>query len=220
MDNAFSPFSLPIFLNTSDMLAVVVGGGPVGRRKARTLLTAGAAVRLVALEPRPDDFRHERLDWLTEPYRRDHIDGAKLVFTAAPSAVCERIQADARSRGMLVCRADDAAAGDFITPASIVRGDMRIAISTGGSSPALARRIRRRLEAMFDEPFAAWVDLLAGWRRTANQGPWSLPSGRDTFLKRITEWSWLTMFRRAGGEKVAQAYLALATQLGFGGRPE
>jgi precorrin-2 dehydrogenase/sirohydrochlorin ferrochelatase len=121
---------------------------------------------------------------------------------------------------VLVCRADDAAAADFITPTTISRGDLRIAISTGGASPALARRIRHRLDAMFDESFGEWVRFLAHWRRIADEDPWDPPEGREVFLERITEWSWLTAFRHAGEEMVADSYLAMAIQLGLGGGPE
>src|SRR5947199_2969126 len=90
-------FDLPIYLDSSRVRAVVVGGGPVGRRKARTLLAAGAAVRVVALEPQPPDVQHEsRLEWLTEPYRPDHLDGVRLVYTAAPGEVSEAVHRDAR----------------------------------------------------------------------------------------------------------------------------
>ncbi|HEY1377626.1 MAG TPA: bifunctional precorrin-2 dehydrogenase/sirohydrochlorin ferrochelatase [Gemmataceae bacterium] len=213
------PFDLPVFLNSFNLHALVVGGGPVGRRKAATLLETRAFVRVVALEPRPAEMPdHRRLEWLAEPYRPEHLGRAKLVFTAAPRDVCERVQADARARGVLVCRADHARGGDFITPTVVRRGNqLRIAISTGGASPTLARRIAGRLAKMFDESFDEWVDVLGRWRLLAEMGRWESARGRRRFLSEISKLSWLAYLRSGGLEKLVDAYLALAIQYGYEG---
>jgi precorrin-2 dehydrogenase/sirohydrochlorin ferrochelatase len=213
------PFDLPVFLNSFNLHAVVVGGGPVGRRKATMLLATRAFVRVVALEPRPADMPdHRRLEWLAEPYRSDHLSRAKIVFTAAPPDVCRQVQDDARARGVLVCRADDASAGDFITPTVVSRGNrLRIAISTGGASPALARRIADRLADMFDETFDQWVEMLGHWRLIAESGRWKPPHGRRRFLAEISKWSWLEEYRSAGHDDLVATYLTLAFRLGYRG---
>src|SRR5947199_7689783 len=118
----FPHYHLPIFLNTSNLLAVVVGGGRVGQRKAQTLLADGVAVRLVAPELQPPWLRNDRLEWRSELYKPHHLDGSRLVFTAAPSEVSWQIYRDAQHRGLFVCRADDARSGDFITPMTVRRG--------------------------------------------------------------------------------------------------
>src|SRR5262245_42902847 len=142
----FLSFDLPVFLDARSRLAVVVGGGAVGQRKARMLLDAGVSVRVVALEPQPTSLVDDRLDWRAEPYKAEHLDGADLVFTATGWELSQAVHADARARDLWVCRADSAPLGNFITPMTLRRGRcLRIAVSTNGASPALARRIRDRL---------------------------------------------------------------------------
>src|SRR5205823_200648 len=90
----------PLFLNLRDRLAVVIGGGPVGRRKAAALLQGSARVRLVCLEPRPPEEDTSHLEWLTQSYHADHLAGAALVFAAATPEVNRRVAADGRARGL------------------------------------------------------------------------------------------------------------------------
>jgi siroheme synthase-like protein len=215
----FPPYDLPIFVNTGGafdarcLVVAVIGGGTVGKRKARTLLQAGAAVRMIALEPQPDDMADERLDWRAEPYRPAHLDGADLVVTAAPHDVSERVYQDARGLGLWVSRADDARRGDFLIPATLRRGDrFQVAVSTRGASPALARRVRDRIADVFDDTFGEWVELLGFWRDWTSL--WVAPPARtQAFLEEISEWHWLERYRAEGAGAVSRAYLELAARM-------
>jgi precorrin-2 dehydrogenase/sirohydrochlorin ferrochelatase len=199
LNNVFS-----LLLDLTDMLGVVVGGGPVGRRKARSLLDAGARVRLVTLEEAHADFAPPGLHWLREEYRPEHLDGAALVFAAATPELNRRIVVDARQRGVWVNCADDPPAGDFVVPATLRRGGFVVSVGTGGAAPALARRVRDRLEPQFDDAFAEWVSLLREMR-SETQTAIADEKRRQGLFDRWTEWPWLERVRREGVEAVREA---------------
>jgi siroheme synthase-like protein len=160
---------LAIHLDVTNKLALVVGGGGVGRRKARTLLDAGATVRLVALQPRPSELTQSSLEWLREPFRDEHLDGVALVVTAASPEVDALVAAAARRRGLWVNAASEPEAGDVYFPATVNRGRLLVTVSTSGAAPALAAHLRDRLEAWLPEQLAVWLDLLEEARALAQE---------------------------------------------------
>jgi precorrin-2 dehydrogenase/sirohydrochlorin ferrochelatase len=197
----------PLFLNLTGRLAVVIGGGPVGRRKASAVLASGGRVRLVCLQPRPAEVNDPRLDWLTEPYTAAQLDGASLVFAAGPEDLNAQVVADARQRGVWVNAASDPDQGDFFLPATIRRGDFVLAIGTGGAAPILTQIIRERLEAEYDETFGVWVELLAELRRLVREHIPEADRRRD-LLTKLCQWEWLDRLRREGRDAVRTAMRA------------
>ncbi len=158
----------PIVLDGGAIAALIVGGGRVAERKARALLAAGAAVRIVAPaigEPLREIARHaDRCTLEEREYRSEDMAGATLVFAATDRReVNARVADDARRAGILVNVADDGASGDFVTPALHARGGLLIAVAAGGA-PGAAARIRDALADRFDERYADALARLAELR--------------------------------------------------------
>ncbi len=159
----------PVNLDVRDRTCLVVGGGAVGTRKTRTLLRAGARVVVVSPEASADLETlavEGRIRLHRRAYRAGDMADAFLVFgTTDDRDLNHRISADARQRGILCNIADQPDRGQFVLPPVVARGDLLIAISTSGKSPALARRLRCRLENAFGEEYALLIDLMGALRR-------------------------------------------------------
>jgi len=193
----------PVVLDLSGRAVVVVGGGVVGRRKAAAARAAGAVVRVVDPHPAaPLDFAH-----VAEAYRPAHLAGACLAFACAAPDVNARVVADAKALGVWVNSATDPAGGDCVLPAVLHRGGLTVAVSTGGASPALARRVREKLEGEFDAAFADWVVLLNELRPAIAA---AVPDAarRRTLLDALADWPWLARIRAEGVEAVRAAMRA------------
>ena len=163
-------FGYPIMLDLSGRRAVVVGGGEVALRKARALAEAGAQVRVVAPDLLPAFTEDGRFECLAERYRKRRLEGARVVVAATDDeAVNRQVAEDARAAGVLVNVVDQPELCDFIVPAQVRRGDLLIAISTGGAAPALAKRLRERLEKEFGPEYATLLEALREVREDMKQ---------------------------------------------------
>ncbi|HEY1187538.1 MAG TPA: NAD(P)-dependent oxidoreductase [Gemmata sp.] len=195
----------PILLNLVGKLVVVVGGGAVGARKATALLAAGAAVRVI--DPRAPLALPPGAVHVPAPYHAGHLEGAVLAFACAVPEVNARVVAEANARGLWVNAASSPDEGDFTLPAVVRRGDLVLTVSTGGAAPALARRIREKLEAEYDTAFAEWVRIL-GEVRVEVLATVPDESRRRELLDGFADWSWLERFRTEGAEQVRAAMRA------------
>jgi precorrin-2 dehydrogenase / sirohydrochlorin ferrochelatase len=141
---------------------LVVGGGAVARRKAEGLAEAGADVRVVAPRclPMPGAVRVA-----LRPFEDDDLDGVTLAVAASDDRELNaRVAALARRRGVWVNVVDEPEEGDLVLPAVVRRGALRVAVSTGGASPALALRIRERLDEEFGPEWGELAELLGRLR--------------------------------------------------------
>ncbi len=165
----------PVNLRINNRLCVVVGGGAVALRKVRGLLEAEARIRVispsVATELRILSDAG-KIEWLRRGYVEGDLNCAFLVFAATNDRDVQlRIKSEAAKLVCILNSADDPGGSDFHVPAHFRRGKMLIAISTGGGSPALAKKIREQLEEAIGPEYEAVVDLLAMIREKLLEGP-------------------------------------------------
>jgi precorrin-2 dehydrogenase / sirohydrochlorin ferrochelatase len=159
----------PIFLDVKGRKCVVVGGGQVALRKVEALLESGAVVTVVSPvigAGLRDLAANGSIVAMRRAYRSGDLEGACVALTATDSENTNaRVAKDAWSDGVLINVADDPAKSSFIVPSTILRGDLTVAISTGGKSPALARKVRRELEKNLVPEYALLVDIVGEVRR-------------------------------------------------------
>jgi len=157
-----------MFVKLEGRRVLVVGAGSVGEAKIESLLATGASVYLVAPKATTrvrEWVREERIEWEARQYRPSDFAGVFLVIAATDSpALHDEIYAEARSRGVLCNAVDEPERCDFYFPAVVRRGELQIAISTGGLSPALAQRLRKELEEQFGPEWEEWVAQLGRTR--------------------------------------------------------
>jgi siroheme synthase-like protein len=136
----------PVFLDLKDRPVLVVGAGKIALRKIRGLLEAGARVTVVAPERLPE-FDRLPVRLVPRRFRASDLAGAVLVFAATDDRLTNhRIGIAAKGRGIFANIADSAGECDFVVPARVQRGDIHVAISTGGASPRISADLRRRLD--------------------------------------------------------------------------
>lgn len=159
----------PMFLKLTGRPCVVVGAGTIAESKIESLLAAEASVRVIAPEalPRVQAWAEGGdIAWEQREYAAGDVAGAFLVVAATATAAVNRaVFAEAAERGVLCNAVDDPPFCDFYFPSVVKRGELQIAISTAGESPALAQRLRKEINAALPADTGEWLMELGRLRR-------------------------------------------------------
>ena len=154
----------PVNLLISGRKCVVIGGGKVAARKVASLLACGGEVEVISPEltaELQDHVRQGRLLWREREYQPGDLLGAFLVIAATDAEeVQAAVFAEATAANQLINVADVPPRCNFILPAVVSRGDLVIAVSTAGKSPALARRIRKQLVEAYGDEYGTVVEIM------------------------------------------------------------
>ena len=154
----------PVFINVRQEKCLVVGGGEVALRKVQALLEHGAEVQVIspALCPELNQLaRNKRITVLPREYKPGDLTGIFLTIAATDDRETNhKVAAEAKRLRIMINVVDDPEQSNFIVPACLYRGDLTIAVSTAGGSPALARKIKSRLEQVYGQDYSALLDLV------------------------------------------------------------
>jgi precorrin-2 dehydrogenase / sirohydrochlorin ferrochelatase len=197
-----APPYLPLFVDLSGRRCLVVGGGRIAEGRTRLLAAHGAVLRVVAPDV-SDGLSEMAADGRVEEVHRrsfapDDLEGVFLAVAATNHRdVNAEIAETARERGILCNVADDPQISDVHVPALVRRGDLAVAISTGGASPAVTADVRRRLEDVFGEEWAGLLTLLADLREATKQR-YPQPAQRAAAVRALLDDGTVLELLRAG----------------------
>ncbi len=188
----------PLSLDVARKPVTVVGGGSIAERRVEALLECEAVITVIspavsetlgALADEAKITLHQR------QYRSGDACGALMVFAATDdSGVNQLVSADAGGNGILVNVADEPSRCDFIMPSIVRRGDLVVAISTGGRSPALAARLREKLSALLGPEYGKLLEIL-GRLRADLRARFEDPAERKTVHYRLVDSDALRLIR-------------------------
>ena len=154
----------PVCIELEGKTVLVVGGGRVAQRKVETLLKFGASIRIVSRKltnKLKGLVESKEIHHIGEEFRDEHLDGAFLVIAATDDErLNHKVSESAQKRHLLINAVDQPSECNFIVPSIVNRGDLLIAISTSGKSPALAKKLRKELEVQFGGEYETFLTLM------------------------------------------------------------
>jgi uroporphyrin-III C-methyltransferase/precorrin-2 dehydrogenase/sirohydrochlorin ferrochelatase len=206
----------PLFLDLHDRPVLVVGGGAVAERKVKLLLASGARVTLVAPElctALAQRVTRGEIGHRAGGFVESDLESQRWVVAATDRAAINReIARAAEARGLFVNVVDDAELSSAIMPAIVDRSPLMIAISSGGSAPMLARRVREQLESLLDRSWGRVAQLLGVWRARI-RARFDNSRQRRSFYRELLDGPIVELVRRgreAEAERVLEQRLAAA----------
>ena len=207
------PVYYPIFLNIKGKTCVVVGGGKVALRKVKMLLDGRANVFVISPNPHPEIMKLSKpktIHLIQRDYKAGDLKDAVITFACTDvKGVNRKVADEAKNAGVLVNVADDPERSNFITPSFFKRGNLTVAVSTAGVSPAFARIIRTKLEKRFGEEYASLLSLIGEVRSILKEKGYRV--GTETWQEAL-DLDLLIQLVRSGQRKKAKAILLTKLQ--------
>lgn len=219
-DEIRRPVPYAVSLNLEGAPCLVVGGGSIALRKVESLIASGARVVVVSPQTLPEIEALEEVELIRREFRPRDLEGKFLVIGATDArTVNEKVANEARRRGMLVNVVDVPELCTFHVNSQVRRGDLTISISTGGASPALAKRIRRELEKQYGEEYGAFLALMREYRPMVLREV-SDPERRQKIFKRLAGSRVEKIYRDDGEAAARRAIEDIINEGAFASRDE
>jgi len=167
----------PIFLKLEELRLLIVGAGEIGYEKLQTVIanSPNTRIRIVANYFKPEveelSFKYPNIQLIFADYKPVFLDQCDLVIAAVNDIdLSEQIRNDAKQKGKLINAADKPSLCDFYLGSVVTKGDIKIAISTNGKSPTLARRLKEFFNEVLPEELEAVVSNLNSIRNNIKTG--------------------------------------------------
>jgi precorrin-2 dehydrogenase/sirohydrochlorin ferrochelatase len=211
--NSTPPVYYPIFLNLRGKKCVVIGGGHVALRKVKMLLEAGANVFVISRTSHPEITKlskRKAIHLIQRDYKAGDLKNAVITLACTDvKEVNRKVALEAKKADVMANVADDPERSDFITPSFFKRGNLIVAVSTAGVSPALARKIRTKLEKTFGKEYASLLSLIGEVRSTLKEKGY--PVSTETWQEALDLDSLIRLLQ-SGHRKKAKAILLTKLQ--------
>lgn len=188
----------PIMLNLAGKSAVVIGGGKIAERKVNGLLETGASITVVSPEVTSgleQLARSGKIDWIQEPFYPQQLQQAFLIVAATDSREVNEAVFDSTSPHQLINIVDDPERSSFTVPSVIRRGRLTVAVSTGGASPILAKKIKSQLEQQLDQYDEDYLEFLYEARKLVLEQV-SNPDEKRQLLEQLASPTYLDLEQR------------------------
>ncbi len=205
----------------SGKAALVVGGGKVAERKVQSLLDVDAKVSIISKEltkKLKDQIEQREVTFLASEFSPEHLEGMFLVIAATDDKRTNSVVADeAKRRGILVNAVDQPEQCTFIVPSVVRRADLVLAVSTSGKSPALSKKLRKRLEQEFGPEYAEFLNLMGRVREEVLNS--ELPQEkRKALFQQLVDSPLLDYLREGKSEAIEKLLMELLpSEVGAGG---
>ncbi|MEN6583629.1 MAG: bifunctional precorrin-2 dehydrogenase/sirohydrochlorin ferrochelatase [Armatimonadota bacterium] len=194
-------------LDLTEKSCLIVGGGEIALRKAKSLLEAGARVTVISPEVLPELEHLTGVSIIHRPYQPGDVSGYTLVFSATDDHALNNKVADEASRnGVPVNVVDDPELCSFIVPSLVRRGDLMIATTSSGKSPSLSKKIRQELEERYGPEYALLADLM-GEARAEVKAKYESHAEREAAFSRLLDGGILRLLREGRTQEAREMAL-------------
>ncbi|MCP3030020.1 NAD(P)-binding protein [Halobacillus sp. A1] len=181
--------AIPLMIDLKNKNIVVVGGGKIAERRVRTLLNSETNIKVISpsLTSSLTTLHQEgKLDWHEKPFSTEDLQDAFLIVAATNDSAVNQAIIEAAPKNTLLNSVEDAASGNIQFPTQFSRGKLSISVSTNGSSPILAAKIKRDLAVQYDEKYEDYLDFLFEARQLIKSSSLSTEKKKQ-WLRRLVE---------------------------------
>lgn len=196
---------LPINVDVSQFKSLVIGGGKIAYRKALTLLKYGSSPAILSpevIEPMEELIKKHNLVFIKRKYQGKDIENFKLVFAATGDPEADKlIKEDCDEANVLVNVADVPELCNFIMPATVKRGDLTLAIGSGGKAPFYVKEIRKRLQSEFPKQYEVTIQLAGEFREHIMRRKDLSQKARNELFDMFNSENWIEIIKTEGLEK-------------------